>query len=50
MASVRTDILQVPANFFPDKLVFMQASEPYDQKLQRKAKLYGGNIAKMVIE
>ena len=49
MASIPTDSSQVPANFFPNRLVSMQASEPYDQKLQRKVKLYGENVTRMAM-
>ena len=49
MASIRTDSLQVPANFFSDRLVFKQAGTPYDQKLQRKVKLYGENAVRMAL-
>ena len=49
MASIRIDSLQVPANFFLDRLVFMHAGVPYDQKLQKKVKFYGGNAVRMAL-
>ena len=49
MASIRIDSLQVPADFFLDRLVFKQAGVPSDQKLQREVKLYGGNAVRMTL-